>query len=225
MLERILEPEVMDTKEDAEQYNAIPNDEVNIAYVNEVLAILPKNARSLIDLGAGPAHIPILFANKHPKIKITAVELADSMLDVANFNIKKYNLEERVYLEKQDVKKTNFKNHSFDVVISNSIVHHIHQPIDIFSEANRLAGAGSVIYFKDLLRPKTLNELEMLVEKHSANVNDYQRDLFYHSLHAALTLDEVSDFAKAANLENVEIKQTSDRHWVLISNKKGDILC
>jgi 2-polyprenyl-3-methyl-5-hydroxy-6-metoxy-1,4-benzoquinol methylase len=221
MLERILEQEVMDTEEDASQYNSIPNDEVNRTYVEEVLALVPKSAKSLIDLGSGPAHIPILFAQKRPHLDITAIELANSMIAIANININSANLAEKIKVERQDVKKTTFKQHTYDVVISNSIVHHIHQPVKLFIEARRLSAVESIIYFKDLLRPKSLSELEMIVEKYSGDVNDYQRELFYNSLHAALTLDEVKDCAVTAGYENFKITQTSDRHWVLVNHKMG----
>ena len=88
MLARILEPEVMDTEEDAIEYNSIPNNDVNTAFVEEVLNLSPINAISLVDLGSGPAHIPILFALKRPQLIITAVELAENMITIAQQNIK-----------------------------------------------------------------------------------------------------------------------------------------
>ena len=221
MLARILEPEIMDTEEDASQYDAIPNDDVNLIYVEEVLSLVPLSATTLIDLGTGPAHIPILFATKRPNLNITAIELADNMITLAKKNIQRVGLSARIKIEKQDVKNTSFAKHSFDVVTSNSIVHHIHNPIELFIEAKRLAKLHSVIYFKDLLRPKSLGELEHLVELYAADVNEYQRELFYHSLHAALTLDEVRDCAMTAGFANAIIVQTSDRHWTITCELRG----
>ena len=60
MLDRIVEPEVMDTEEDAIEYNLIPNSDVNAAFVEEVLNVSSINAINLADLGTGPAHIPII---------------------------------------------------------------------------------------------------------------------------------------------------------------------
>lgn len=217
----MLEPEVMDTEEDAVEYDAIPNDSVNLAFVEEVLNRAPKNAATLIDLGAGPAHIAILFALKNPKLAITTVELADNMIAIAKKNIAKTNIAARIRIAKQDVKNTTLKQNSFDIVVSNSVVHHIHHPLELFVEAKRLASENSVIYFKDLLRPKTTQELDHLVEKYAADVNGYQRTLFRNSLQAALSLEEVKAYALSAELSNIVIEQTSDRHWSL-TNKKGD---
>jgi len=216
MLARILEPEVMDTEEDAIEYNSIPNNDVNTVFVEEVLNLSPINAITLVDLGSGPAHIPILFALKRPQLIITAVELAENMIAMAQQNIKNANVADRIIIKKQDIKHTMLKQKSFDIVISNSCIHHIHNPIELFVEAKRLVSKGGVIYFKDLLRPKSLPELEYLVSKYAHDVNDYQRTLFRNSLHAALTLDEVKKYVETAKLLNAEIKQTSDRHWTLI---------
>ncbi len=221
MLARILEPEIMDTEEDAIQYNSIPNNDVNLAFVEEVLKFSPVNASRLVDLGSGPAHIPILFALKRPQILITAVELAENMIAIAQQNIKNAKMEDRIIIKKQDIKHTMLEQKSFDIVISNSCIHHIHNPIELFAEAKRLVSNGGAIYFKDLLRPKSLPELEHLVNKYAHDVNDYQRILFRNSLHAALTLDEVKENVEAAGLANAEIKQTSDRHWSLIYNNNG----
>lgn len=220
MLVRILEPEVMDTEEDASEYNSIPNNDVNIAFVDEVLNLSPINAIRLVDLGSGPAHIPILFALKRPQFIITAVELAENMIAIAKQNINNANVADRIIIKKQNIKHTMLEQKVFDIVISNSCVHHIHNPIELFVEAKRLVSKGGVIYFKDLLRPKSLPELEHLVSKYANDANDYQRMLFRNSLYAALTLDEVKANAEAAGLAKAEIKQTSDRHWSITYNEK-----
>lgn len=221
MLVRILEPEVMDTEEDASEYNSIPNNDVNTAFVEEVLNLSPINAIRLVDLGSGPAHIPILFALKRPQLIITAVELAENMIAIAKQNINNANVAGRIIIIKQNIKHTMLEQKGFDIVISNSCVHHIHNPIELFVEAKRLVSKGGVIYFKDLLRPKSLPELEHLVSKYAHDASDYQRILFRNSLHAALTLDEVKANVEAARFSRAEIKQTSDRHWSLIYNEKS----
>lgn len=218
MLYRVLEPEVMDTEKDAAEYNAISNNEVNIDFVEKVLEFAPGNAVSLIDLGSGPAQIPILFATKAPNLVITALELAESMIELAHQNIQAAGMSSRITVEKQDIKSTTLPKHSFDIVVSNSCIHHMHNPVELFREAKRLVSKGGLIYFKDLLRPNSFEELKQLVDKYAYNDSDYQKTLFYNSLHASLTLDEIRANSESAGLSGAEIIQTSDRHWVLIYN-------
>ena len=219
MLSRVLEPEIMDTEKDAAEYDSIPNDDVNADFVEETLNLSSVNAIKLVDLGSGPASIPILFALKSPQLIITAVELAEEMIVIAQQNIKNANVADRIIIKKQDIKHTMLAEKSFDIVVSNSCIHHMHNPIELFTEAKRLVSNEGVIYFKDLLRPKSLVELEHLVSKYAHDASDYQRVLFRNSLHAALTLGEVKASAEAAGLSNAEIKQTSDRHWSLYYTK------
>ncbi len=216
MLKRVLEPEVMDTEEDAMEYNSIANDEVNKLFIEEVIASASDIAKTIVDLGTGPAHIPILLAQKNPDYEITGVELAESMITIAKQNINNAGMAKKIKLIKEDIKSTTLENSSFDIVISNSCIHHIHNPIELLSEAKRLVSRGGVIYFKDLLRPQTLEELEAIVVRYASNDTDYQRELFYNSLHAALTLDELNRLSQEAGLLGAKIRQTSDRHWVLI---------
>ena len=62
MLERVLEPEVMDTPEEAVDYDSMDHGTVNRVFVDDFLAAEPA-ARSatlrVIDIGTGTAQIPI----------------------------------------------------------------------------------------------------------------------------------------------------------------------
>ncbi|MBC8120702.1 MAG: SAM-dependent methyltransferase, partial [Gemmatimonadaceae bacterium] len=53
MLERVLEPEVMDTLQDAQEYDRMDHSEVNRAFVRDLLALAPPLGVWL-DLGTGP---------------------------------------------------------------------------------------------------------------------------------------------------------------------------
>jgi hypothetical protein len=50
---------------------------------------------------------------------------------------------------------------------------------------------------------------------YAANEESTARELFRASLHAALTVDEVSALTERANLRGVKVRMTSDRHWTL----------
>ena len=58
-MNRIVEPEVMDTQEAAEAYDAMEHGEVDRAFVDRVIA-LGASAGHFLDVGTGPAQIPIL---------------------------------------------------------------------------------------------------------------------------------------------------------------------
>jgi hypothetical protein len=61
MLNRTLEPEVMDTAADALDYDRMDHREVNRRFVDDFLAAAP-DLSDVLDLGTGTAQIPIFPA-------------------------------------------------------------------------------------------------------------------------------------------------------------------
>jgi ubiquinone/menaquinone biosynthesis C-methylase UbiE len=101
----------------------------------------------------------------------------------------------------------------FDTVMSNSIIHHIPEPMTALREAVRVAKRGGVLFFRDLLRPADAVTLAQLVDAYAGGANDQQRRMFADSLHAALTLEEVRELVEDLGLQAEGVQATSDRHW------------
>lgn len=207
----------MDTEQDSTEYEAIPNEGPNLEFASLALTHGP-GARDVLDMGTGPGHIAILLAQRAPGLHVTAIDLAESMLVLARKNVAHQNLGDRVLLLQRDVKATGFPAASFDLVLSNSLVHHIPEPLAFFLEVQRVSRIGAGLFIRDLLRPSSEAEIVALVELHASDCNEYQRRLFSDSLHAALTLDEVRALSAEAGLD-VLVEQTSDRHWTLARSR------
>lgn len=221
MIDRVCEPEVMDTIEDAEEYSAIDNTFVNNLFIADVLGIAPTKAR-VIDFGTGPGDIAILLAEKQPDYHIIALDLAKTMIDLALQRLGRSSAAERVNFLVKDAKCTGFPSASFDLIISNSLVHHIPEPQMLFAEMRRVASPGAAILVKDLRRPESLQELAALTAQHASQCSPYQRRLFANSLHAALTVAEVQALAAAAGLSGCTVVPSGDRHWILARKFAGD---
>src|SRR5947208_12336411 len=120
MLTRILEPEVMDSTNDAREYDAMDHSIINAQFVSDLLSQLNCSPIQILDLGAGTAQIPIEIARRAVYTHITAVDAAPSMLAIARANIVAENLTNRVDLILADAKLLPFSDCSFHAVISNS---------------------------------------------------------------------------------------------------------
>ena len=59
MIERVLEPEVMDTPDEAIAYDEMDHSYVNRLFVDDYLSGVPEGVNDLLDLGTGTARIPI----------------------------------------------------------------------------------------------------------------------------------------------------------------------
>lgn len=210
---RRLEPEVMDSPQEAADYDAMDFSEVNQAFADLALELYPCETGNILDLGTGTARIPILLAQARPQWQITGVDLAVSMLELGQHHIKRANLQHQITLLQADAKALPFGDHEFDVIISNSLVHHLPDPLPFFKEIQRLLVPNGALVIRDLLRPGSQSELDLILKKHGGDSNPNQLKLFHDSLQASFTLAEIQTLLDQAGIKNVKLAQSSDRHW------------
>jgi ubiquinone/menaquinone biosynthesis C-methylase UbiE len=216
MIPRILEPEVMDSAEDARDYDSMDHAEVNRAFVLDFLAAW-DGANPILDVGTGTAQIPIELCLRHSGTEIVAIDLAEEMLAVANENVRRAGFSLRIRSERQNARAMSYADESFGTVISNSIVHHIPEPVFVFGEMVRVCRKGGTLFVRDLLRPPDEETLTQLVETYAGGANEHQCRLFADSLHAALTVEEVQALIAARGFDPGAVRATSDRHWTWIA--------
>jgi ubiquinone/menaquinone biosynthesis C-methylase UbiE len=212
MLSRILEPEVMDSPEEARDYDAMDHSTVNRVFVADFLAVWDGQS-PILDLGTGTAQIPIELCRQAAQAAVVAVDLAEHMLALGRENVGAAGFQQRIRLERCDAKQISYPTASFAAVISNSIVHHIPEPGRVLAEMIRLLRPGGTLFVRDLLRPADDATLQRLVRTYAGDANDHQRQMFADSLHAALTLAELRDLVVALGGDPAGVSQTSDRHW------------
>ena len=226
MLTRQLEPEVMDTPDEARDYDAMDHGRVNRLFVDDFLAFClttPLCQRltaadqplSVLDVGTGTALIPIELCQRSVTCRTTAIDLSAEMLKLAELNINRAGLSDVIHAELIDAKQTPYFGASFDAVISNSIVHHIPEPRAVFAEMIRVLRPCGVLFVRDLLRPETEANVEQLVALYAGQENAHSQQLFRASLHASLTLAEVREAVRRFGIPSAAVMQTSDRHWTL----------
>ena len=142
----------------------------------------------------------------------------------ADVTVSIYNVEiggyiERIMLDHVDAKRLPYDDQSFSVVISNSIVHHIADPIVVLREANRVAAQDGLLFFRDLLRPNSDAEVAELVASYAGDANPHQQQMFEDSLRAALSLEEIRSAVEQLGFDPGTVTATSDRHWTWIGKK------
>jgi hypothetical protein len=102
---------------------------------------------------------------------------------------------------------------TYDLVFSNSLLHHLRQAADLWHCVRRWRRPGAPVFVMDLLRPDSRAEAERLVDLHAAGEPDVLRRDFLHSLCAAYRVDEVHAQLRQAAL-GLEVETVSDRHWI-----------
>jgi ubiquinone/menaquinone biosynthesis C-methylase UbiE len=218
MLPRVLEPEVMDSEEEAHDYDAMDHSHVNRVFASDFLRHYSGNG-PVLDVGAGTAQIPIELCRQHRTISVVAIDAAESMLRLASVNIQRAGLANRIQTKLVDAKTLPFRDGEFGAVMSNSIVHHIPEPRIVLAEMVRVTTDDGVLFVRDLLRPESDAAVESLVAQYAGNESPDQRQLFRASLHAALSLEEIRGFIRDLGFAPGDVRQTTDRHWTWATSK------
>jgi ubiquinone/menaquinone biosynthesis C-methylase UbiE len=217
LLARVLEPEAMDTPDDARDYDSMDHAEVNRRFASDFLTAcaavnIPADVESL-DLGTGTAQIPMELCRQNPQARVLAIDVARHMLAVAEENVRRAGLSDRIQLELVDAKGLPFADGQFRAVVSNSIVHHIPRPRTVLSEAVRVTATGGLLFVRDLARPLGDAEVVRLVKQYAGDCNAHQRQLFDDSLRAALSVGEIRAVVAQLGYDPKTVTVTSDRHW------------
>ncbi|MEG4446958.1 methyltransferase domain-containing protein [Microcoleus sp. AT9_B5] len=211
-MQRVLEPEVMDSLEEAIEYDSMDFTEVNAAFAQSAAALGPVFG-NVLDAGTGTARIPIALCELRPEWKLTCIDLSANMLKVGAENVEKAGARSQISLELIDAKAMPYPDNYFDMVISNSIIHHLPDPLPFLQEVKRVLKPQGAILLRDLLRPEKAEIRDNLVNLYAGDCNAHQKQLFSDSLQAAFTLDEVEEMMQNAGLDKLRIYESSDRHW------------
>ncbi len=219
MIQRVLEPESMETTDDVEEYDAMDHSEVNGRFVDDFLSVHgAARGGEILDVGTGTARIPIALALADFQARIMALDLSEAMLEAAALNVAKAGLSRRVRCYQGDAKSLadQFGERAFEGVISNTIMHHIPDPEPVLATMARLVAPRGTLFVRDLARPGSRSEIDRLVMTYAGRETPEARALFAASLGAALTLEEIQSLVKRIGLPASDVVMTSDRHWTWV---------
>jgi ubiquinone/menaquinone biosynthesis C-methylase UbiE len=206
----------METAEEVRQYDAMDHRAVNSRFVEDFLAVHgPCRGGELLDVGTGTARIPIALARADSKARVLALDLSEAMLKQAASNIAAAGLSDQIRCHLGDAKSllNLFGEGSFEGVCSNTIIHHIPDPVPVLGEMARLVAPGGTLLVRDLARPDSYDAIVRLGEQYAGSETLAARALFEASLGAALSLEEIRAILRSLGHDDHLVAMTSDRHW------------
>lgn len=218
-MDRTPETEVMDDDEQCLAYARADFAEVNQSFVDRFLnTFRDRPIHTLIDLGCGPADIPIRLCRALPELRVTAIDASAPMLELGRQAASRCGLANRLLLNTSALPLP-APERGFDAVVSNSLLHHLPDAAMLWSEVRRQAlsaeDGGTAVYVMDLLRPTDRGEAQSIVDTYAPDEPDVLRTDFFNSLLAAYRPDEIRNQLDAAGLGNLSIETPSDRHFVV----------
>ena len=214
-MERILEPELMDDEAQVVAYANANFETENQGFVDRFREYFPDFwTGTIFDLGCGPGDIPIQFANALPGCRVIGFDASAPMIQWADQALSKAGLSERVTFRCERFQDIAGANQA-DAIVSNSLLHHLPNPLQFWNRIRQLVKPGSPVLVMDLLRPESPEAAQAIVDQYAANEPDILRRDFYNSLLAAFTEDEVTSQLARMNLTRLLIDVIDDRHWVV----------
>ncbi len=217
-MHRILEPELMNESEQAAAYaqanfSAAHN---NIVQSFEHLYAAQITQGNILDLGCGCGDISFRLSQLFQQAMVIGVDGAAAMLQFAHK--KRLDLpsaiQDRCKFLELCILSNELDKFQYQCIFSNSLLHHLHNPDDLWATINRLATSGTIIYICDLIRPQSTSQAKMLVDQYASSEPDVLQRDFYNSLLAAFSPEEIQQQLAENNLR-LSIELISDRHMII----------
>ena len=214
-MDRVLEPELMDDPKQAEAYAQADFEEENQGFVERFREYFPEFAQgTVLDLGCGPADIPIRLARLYPDCQVIGVDASAPMIQLGEQAVQQAGLTDRITLRCERYEEVAGARMA-DAAISNSLLHHLPNPLQFWQKLRQLVKPGAPVLVMDLLRPESPEAAQAIVNQYAANEPDILRRDFYNSLLAAFTEDEIGAQLARMNLTRLLIDIPDDRHWMV----------
>jgi ubiquinone/menaquinone biosynthesis C-methylase UbiE len=210
MSARVLEPSPINTGEEVEAYDALVRRHawlMDRPFVKLLSRIGLERGR-ILDIGTGPGWVPIALAGARPHWEIWAVDASEDMLARARHHARAAGVAERIRFVHGNATDLPFARGTFDLVISQRLLHHIARPEEMLDEVARVARNGGKVVIKDLLRqPRWQAALLLAFSRYVLRSDPRQLQQYRESLTAALTIAEVRAALKKSRLRMARIRR------------------
>ena len=218
MLLRITEPEVMNDPLQVDAYAAADFSNTDQAMVDRIATLLESSGNSfpdqarLLDLGCGPGNISSRLAQRWPHCSVLGLDAADRMIAVADERRSAAGISRERLRYKKAFLPLSQAGKPANLIVSNSLLHHLHDPHQLWSSLIPLASAHCLVLHRDLRRPESEASIDQLCDCHVADAPAVLQRDYRASLHASFTLDEVRVQLQQAGLVTLQVSAVEDRY-------------
>ena len=218
-MKRVPEPDLMEQKEQAYAYANADFSNSNELFLEKLFEFCSiTDETKILDVGCGDGEIPIKIYKK-TKSKITVLDGSSAMLDEFSKKMSANDIDDIKIIHRR-YEDTHLTEKSFDILISNSVLHHVKSPKKFWEKSFNLVRQQGQIVLMDLFRPSNEHELLTILEKYGGS-NQVLLNDFENSLRAAYTPYEVEGQLSSFPSISSSVKAISDRHFfVTIEIKK-----
>jgi SAM-dependent methyltransferase len=212
-LERVPEPEVMEESSEVEAYASAAAqaylERIDRTFVTHVARLFPSGDPRLLrgvalDVGCGPGQIPIMMAQRWPGLRITGLDAAPAMIGQARKEAARAGVAisfQEFRLGPHGEARLPFDDAAFDLVTSNSVLHHVSDSVALLDEIARVAKPQGAVLIRDLRRPSA-PAYRLHVRWFGRKYSGEMHRLYEASVRAAYTAGELHDLLTESRLND-----------------------
>ena len=216
-LARVPEPEAMEDLSEVEAYSSAAAqahlDAIDDTFVAHAQLLLKGRERGrALDIGTGPGQIVIKLGYRLSLWKFVGVDRSAAMIEKARESLATAGeLAGRVEFRIADGNTLDCPDRMFDLVVCNSVLHHLGEPYKLFAEIARVVKPGGAILLRDLRRPSRWG-YSYHVWKHGKDYAGEMRRLFMASVMSSYTEEELQKLVASSALRDVRVFRHGKTH-------------
>ncbi len=212
-MQRIPEPDLMAEPEQVLAYAGADFSEPHTRFVELFAEKFGTGVGGpVLDLGCGPGDICRRFAGAFPACQVHGIDGSGAMLAFAETAANSAD-PTRISYQLAYLPDPQLPHQHYDAVISNSLLHHLRDPLVLWDTIIQCGKPGAAVFIMDLLRPDSPVAAEQMVELYAADEPEILKKDFFNSLLAAYLPSEVEAQLHQLGL-TLKIEVVSDRHFI-----------
>jgi ubiquinone/menaquinone biosynthesis C-methylase UbiE len=223
-LARVPEPEVMDDSGEAQAYSSASAEaylsKIDDSFVEHAIGLIGPAPGRAVDIGCGPGQILKKLSARLPEWKFCGVDRSLAMIRLAaesggsnpspatgGAGLAKGN----VQFVWGDANFLPFGDASFDLVLCNSVLHHMREPSRLLAEIRRIAKPNAGILLRDLRRPSRVT-YSLHVRWHGRHYEGLMYKLYCDSVRAAYTREELAAILRPVGISGAQVFAHGSTH-------------
>jgi UDP:flavonoid glycosyltransferase YjiC (YdhE family)/ubiquinone/menaquinone biosynthesis C-methylase UbiE len=203
---RELEPEVGETAAEAaayDQFDRLYGEILYQGFAESALRMGVAHGR-VLDVGAGSPRIAIRLARLNPRFTFDVMVLSSTMRELAERCVGQERLQDRIRIRVWDAQRLAFEDGSFDLVISNNMLHRVKDPLIVLREIKRVAKTTGAVLVRDVRRVAS-PWIDLLLPLYCLRYEATLKRLADRAFRAALSYRELAQLVPASGLEGARI--------------------
>jgi ubiquinone/menaquinone biosynthesis C-methylase UbiE len=218
MKNRISESGLIEDQEVAEYYNHMAKRYGRFPCQRVLKRVLAKGIEKgrAIDVGTGPGTFPIFLSKAITGIRFKGIDLSPVMVEIARRNAREAGLAGNIEFEVGSAYSLPVEDHSLDLVLCITTLHHLDHPVNFFNEVARSLKEGGAFVIVDFHRDASFIFIGIfsLFWKAFFGKHPKARRGFLESIRSSYTIKECRDFLEQSRLEHWKLYTRTVEMWI-----------